>query len=317
MRRFQEVNAWFSARPRVLKIVLLVLFFITLTLIIRHHSRRENMVREASAEAFEEYKQELLKQPFNGPLLLRSGRHVYHLSRNQLLDTDVKEKELRLLMEEGLSFYRKIIAHPSWQLQPRDYFYSAYLYYQLGRTYDFGLRHTYSLRARNMALDAYEKGYRSPQLIALLANIHYESADYETALDYFESLGNSIKDPVLLLNKARALMGRRAGNDLAEAGEILSRVEQNLDSYERKNEVLKNNYRLAKIRYNLAIGEYNRAFRLIRGKQNWRNKMRYQLLYAEYLLKIGRKEQARKILEGLKEKDNYPRKIEKLLEDMN
>jgi thioredoxin-like negative regulator of GroEL len=112
-------------------------------------------------------------------------------------------------------------------------------------------------------------------------------------------------------------MARRAKDDLSEAGEILSRVEQNLDSYENKNEVLKNNYRMAKIRYNLVIGEYNRAFRLIKGKRNWRKNMKYQLLYAEYLLKTGRKSQAKRILEGLKEKDNYPRRVEKLLEDMN
>ncbi|MFP4687086.1 MAG: tetratricopeptide repeat protein [bacterium] len=317
MRRLHKIYRWFQNRPRFSKILVFVLVFVVIVIILRYQSNNERRLQAVSAETFQQQQQQLEREPFNGPLLLQTARHSYYLVRNSLLEDNAEPEELQAILEQGLGFYRRIIGHPSWQMQPRDYFYSAYLYYQLGSCYDYSLKYTYSLQARRMALAAYENGYRSPHLIALLANIHYESSDYDEAIGYFDSLGNSVKDPVLLLNKARALLARGGQDDFDRARQILSEIENSLGSYEKERPVLQDHYQRTRIRLALATGEYDLARRLILAKEDWRDNVNYQLLYAEYLLETGRKDESLTLLKKIKETGNYPPRVDNLLESFS
>ncbi|MFB6355520.1 MAG: hypothetical protein ABEJ65_03275, partial [bacterium] len=105
------------------------------------------------------------RDPFNGELLLRSARHHYRFVRKRISSQGITPT-IKKRIETALRHYRRIQAVEDWQLNRRDYFYNAYLYYYLDnyfRKRDIGTG--YMERAQDMALKSHEMGYRSAELV--------------------------------------------------------------------------------------------------------------------------------------------------------
>ncbi len=271
------------------------------------------LTMQVEANVVENYKNQLQEEPFSGELLLRTARHIYHFTRERLQSANSSRVD-RELLEAALGYYRQLDGNPDWHLQVEDYFFNAYLYYQLGRLYGPETGGAYNSRALDLALEAYENGFRSPELIALLANLYFERNEFETAVSYYETLGRT-NDPVLLLNKARALLGRDEENDLQRADNLLSAARQALQAQGIDDNRVYENLRATQVRTAIEKKDFSRAFRYIRSYEDWRVDPRFRTLYAEYLLAQNRSEEAKQILSEMAEgEEPYPEAVELLQE---
>ncbi len=295
----------FLKSKKLTRVAAVLIFVVILALGGHYYRTQPRLTMQVEANVVEGYKNQLEEDPFDGELLLRAARHIYHFTREKLQGPNRSEVD-REMIEAALGYYRRLAGNPDWHLRVKDYFFSAYLYYQLGRLYGPEVRGAYNSRSLELALKAYENGFRSPELIALLANLYFERNEFETAVSYYETLGRT-NDPVLLLNKARALLGRGEKNDLRRADNLLATARQVLEAQQAENEDIYINLRLTQIRTAIAKREFSRAFRFFQSYEDWRGDPRFRILYAEYLLAQGREEEAKRILSELAGKDEpYP-----------
>jgi len=277
--------------------------------------RRSGITRievEPSFSTLKQYQDKLKEEPYNGTVLLRSARHSYHLIRKKLTKQDVDTKKILKLIEGGLQNYRRIGSVDEWSLTPRDYFYNAYLYYQLSRLRSNSMGGVSSLnRAKKMALRAYEADYRSPELITLLGNLHYRTGEYKVALDYYDSLGKEISDPDVLFNKAWV---QRALGDFNKAVNLLRRAIQTLP--EQGPVTKKRRFELAMVRLQLDQKNYRKAMNRIRSIPGHRGDPEALTLYAQSLVGLEKKARATDILRNVIEKDGAPEHARKLLNEL-
>jgi hypothetical protein len=263
--------------------------------------------RKSPAKALDRIESKLQEHPYEPALLLESARYHYKLVRNRLQST-ARSSELQSLVRKGLSHYRRLISNPDWSLDRRDYFYAAYLYFTLGESY-------YD-RAKSLALESYQKGYRSRSLVTLLANIEYHQGsskeDYNVALNYYESLGPDVRDPVLLYNKAQTL--RQLGK-FQRAYETLERGEQFLDAYSNSEDLL-SKYRLAKVQLNVQREQFGEALSFIRTIPAEQRNLKLRTLYAQCLIEVGQVDQARSELKDVVDHPESPREAELLLNEI-
>ncbi|MGM0380380.1 MAG: hypothetical protein ACQEP7_00145 [bacterium] len=298
---------------KIVRIAGAVLVIFALVAVVNYYFNQPRLSKKVEATVVKNYKNKLQEEPFNGELLLKTARHIYYFTRNRLQ----KDSELsgrKNLVETALSCYRRLEGNPEWQLRVKDYFFSAYLYFQLGKIYSSEVRGGYNSRALELALRAYESGFRSPELIALLANLYFEKGDYETAISYYETLGQT-RDPVLLLNKARSLLGRGEKEDLKRADELLQTAHRLIEPRREANSRVFKNIQLSRIKVAIKTKRLNQAHRLLQNFADGQDKPEYQVLYARYLLARGREKEARRILSELAGGDNpYPRAVKLLRE---
>jgi tetratricopeptide (TPR) repeat protein len=249
----------------------------------------------------------LQEHPYDPALLLESARYHYELVRDRL-QSNADSSELTTLVREGLTHYRRLISNPDWSLDRRDYFYAAYLYFTLGESY-------YD-RAKSLALESYQKGYRSRSLVTLLANIEYHQAtskeDYKVALNYYESLGPDVRDPVLLYNKAQTL---RQVEEFQRAYETLERGEQFLEAYSNSEDLL-SKYRLAKVQLNVQRERFGEALSFIRTIPAEQRNLKLRTLYAQCLIEVGQVDRARAELKDVVDQPGSPREAELLLNEI-
>lgn len=300
---FKRVTEFLIGHKAILAGLVLVAVFG----LIYYHSRNRELSLQANSEVLASYQKKLEKNPYDGNLLLRAARHHYYVIRNQLQENR-PVSEVKPLIRRSLALYRRLNVRSQWELQQRDFFIGAYLYYKLGEDY--------YPRARELALKSYNQGGRSPELIALLANIHYSLGKHETALKYFETLGSNLRDPVLIFNKARCLWALGGEENLNRARKLLKNGYQLLESGGYDSPEISKNYRLARARVELDLQDYSRAKKIVQKKPNWREDPEFLTLYAEILLGQGQREQARDILEPVVAADATPRQAELLLEKL-
>ncbi len=286
------------------KVVILGLILLIVFLIFYYHSEMREISVEANAEVLSDYQKQLEKNPYDGNLLLRAARHHYYVVRNRLKEKGNKAG-VRELLVKGLSLYRRLGTKEEWQLQPRDYFINAYLYYKLGTPY--------LSRAREMALKSYRAGERSAELMALLANIHYSLGKYKVALKYFNVLGTEFRDPVLIFNKARCLWALGETSKIQRARQLLQKGLRLVHSNQYENGGIEKNYQLALARVELDLKNYRRAREIIKEYSQWRDDTEFMTLFAEILVAQGNKEKARKVLESVLSRREPPVQAELLL----
>ncbi len=280
--------------------------FAAVTYFVQFRSASIRAARYSNQSVLQDYRKQLQDRPFDGSLLLRSARHHYHYVRHRRVRNRRRPAELRTTIEHALRQYRRIEADDEWNLEPKDFFYNAYLYYQLGPAYND--------RARETALKAYELGYRSPELTALLGNVHYRSGDYEVALNYYRSLGENPRDPVIVYNKARTL---RALQRLGEAEELFQRGKELFDSGGWTERELGRRFQMSLI--SLALDRKNFLTAQERIKEfppRYRN-ARVRVLYARSLIGLGHTSRARAELEEITNGEDYPREAKELLERLS
>ncbi len=264
---------------------------------------------EKPARVIDRLERTLRKDPYEPAVLLESARSHYEMVRNSLRENGKPPEELHSIMREGLSQYRRLIANSQWNLDRRDFFYAAYLYFKLGRPY-------YD-RARSLALKSYQQGYRSRPLITLLANIEYQQAnskkDYKVALNYYDSLGPNLMDPVLLYNKAQTL---RQLEKFDRASKILKRGRRFLESYS-SGDNLRSKYRVARVRLNVQQGQFEGALSFIRSIPSGKRSLKLRTLFARCLVETGRINRARTELRELVDQPESPSEAERLLNDIS
>lgn len=253
------------------------------------------------------FEKDLREDPYDSATLLEAARYHYRSVR-EALQSGRSPRELGGRINQGLRYYRRLIVNPAWELDRRDYFYASYLYYKMGSSY-------YD-RAKALALESYNQGYRSRSLITLLANLHYHRAssedDYRVALNYYESLGKNVRDPVLLYNKARALMEL---GDLDRSREVLERGEQFLDSYPEKDRLL-SRYRIAKVDLSIRAGNYSEALSFIETIPGEERSLKLRTQYARCLIELNRTDRARSELEEIVKHSQSPQEAEALLQEL-
>lgn len=293
----------------IFKYIGIIVLLLLLLVGIRYHSRQVKVGKEVEARVLEDYNNRIKQEPFNGELLLQASRHIYHFTRERLQEGDV-EAVNQDLIERALGYYRRLVETPVWELEVKDYFFNAYLYYQLGQLYSSEVRGAYNSRALDLALEAYENDFRSPELVALLGNLYYEDQDYETAINYYEMLGET-RDPVLLLNNSRALLARKNTGDPDRAEKLLEVALRSIETRGEYSPRLYRNIQATRIRVSIKQENFGRAFRIFKSLDNWRESDRFQTLYAEYLIAQGRDDEARDILKHLANReDPYQRAVE-------
>lgn len=260
-----------------------------------------------SEQVLEEYHSELRENPYDARTMLEAARYHYRTVKKRKQKSR-SDQTVEPLIKEGLEYYRRLISNPNWELSRKDYFYSAYFYYQLGPRY-------YE-RSRALALRAYDNGFRSRGLITLLANIHYHLAesedDYEVALKYYDSLRTDVKDPVVLYNKS---MTYKALGEIEKAKEILKKGENFIDVFQNQ-ETLSTKYRLAKVQLNLERGRYREALQYIRTIPEKERSLELRTLLARCLIELNRTKQAKAELQDVVKKKGSPREAELLLRDI-
>lgn len=250
--------------------------------------------------------QRIDRDPYNPSLLLEAGRHSYHLARRKYREQGGVPS--RKLLLTGLKYYRRLMSNEEWHLQPKDYFYAGYLYHKLGDHY-LG-------RAKDLALEAYHKDYRSRELIALLATVQFQAAssreDYQVALNYYRSLGSDLRDPVLLYNKALTLKNL---DKPKEALELLSRGKRYIKAVDNPG-VLRRQYQLARARIHIDQGRFRSALGIIEEVPVSRRDVHLKTLYARCLIELERTNRARSLLKEIVSRPDSPDKAKILLKNI-
>lgn len=265
-------------------------------------------VSNVTARTLDKYQEKLQEKPLDSTLLLQTARHHYHYVRNRLKDGGNEDSQ-RPEIKRALQYYRRILSSDDLNVSAKDYFYISYLYYQLGQEYNS--------RALDMALKAYDKGYRSSELVALLANLQFLEAetkdDYQSALNYYQTLGDALNDPILIYNKAltlKALGEHNRATDLFERGEkFVSRS----NSYN----YLFDQFRLATIRLALEQKQFDQCIKLFQNTPTEHTTLRMRTVYSRCLLQRGEKKLARMELERIVKQSDAPQRAKILLRQLN
>lgn len=293
---------WISSRFRkwlVLVLVLVVAGGSAGVLVYRYGETRSPVVRDRTV--LKDYRRRLQSDPLTPNLLLRSARSHYGYVRYRLRQDRDELSSVKPFVERGLAHYRRLLATAPSYMNRRDYFYVAYLYHQLGRRYDG--------RAQAMALEAYDSGYRTPELITLLANLHFRGGEHEVALNFYRSLGENLRDPVLVYNKAMALRA------LGEHDRARAMLEDRLSRGDLSaSEPVGRRYRRALVRLELDRERYRRALRMIEDFPDSDQDLKLRTLRARALMGLGETERARGELEAVVEHQSSPRRARDLLE---
>lgn len=254
-----------------------------------------------------DFRDQLRENPYDSATLLEAARYHYRTVRDAL-QSGRSPDELEDRITQGLRYYRRLVVNPDWSLNRRDYFYASYLYYKMGSSY-------YD-RAKSLALESYNEGYRSRPLITLLANLHYHQAesddDYRVALNYYESLGSDVRDPVLLFNKARTLMEI---GELERSRDVLERGEKFLETYPREGRLL-SRYRLAKVHLRIREGNYSEALSFIETVPENERSLELRTQYARCLIELNRTDRARSELKEVVQQSGSPQEAEVLLREL-
>lgn len=247
------------------------------------------------------------KNPYDSSTLLETSRYIYRTVRKRL-QAGRPAESLQPLIRKGLRYYRRIVSNPEWKLDRKDYFYMGFLYYKFGPMY-------YD-RARAMALKSYHRGYRSRPLLTLLANVHYHQADskkdLQVALNFYNSLGSGLRDPVLLYNKAEVL---RALGETSKALKLLKRGEKYFETYPEKQKLF-SRYRLSTVQLRIEEGNYRKALDYIKSIPENKRSLKLKTLFAQCLIELGHTSRARTELSDVVKHNESPRKAEKLLGDL-
>jgi tetratricopeptide (TPR) repeat protein len=300
-----------SYRKQILGVTI-VMVAILLTLFLYQRSRVGGPDGQVSASVLEEYVRQIRNAPYDGALLLRSARHHFYLVRQQLNQSGVRSSDLREVIERGLEHYRRIEAAEEWSLTRSDYFYNAYLYYQLAQSFrDNSRRFAYVNRAKDMALRSYERGHRSPELITLLGNLHYQTGEYDVALDYYATLGSDVNDPQILFNKAWV---HRSQGNYDRATRLITRAIERLPG--DTDEARRRRFELARVRILVDKGEYRNAINRLQSMPDYQESPRAQTLYASALIELGFRPEARRILEEVVNGEGTPDMARRLLDNL-
>lgn len=300
-----------SNRKSILATVVVV-FFTLLTLYFYQRSHVSGPNGEVEASVLDGYVNQLRQNPYDGSVLLRSARHHYFYVRQQL-NNEQDGLNHRAMIERGLEHYLRILSVDDWTLSRRDYFYCSYLYYQLAQTFgDPSRRMAYLNRSKEMALQSYEHGYRSPELITLLGNLHYHTGEYDVALDYYTTLGDDVQDPEILFNKGWV---HRAEGDYDRALELIERAVNRLP--EGTSSPRRHRYRLAAVRVQIDRGEYRNAINRLQSMPDYNENPRALTLYANALIELGFEPEARRTLERVLNQDGAPEQARRLLNQIN
>lgn len=258
-------------------------------------------------EVIAEYRNQLEKNPYDSSILLESARFHYRTIRDRLQSGESRGA-LRDLARQGLRYYRRLIVNPDWSLDRRDYFYASYLYYVMGSSY-------YE-RSQALALKSYNLGYRSRPLVTVLANLHYYQGetedDYQVALNYYESLGSDVRDPVVLYNMAQTL---RELGQIDRGQEVLKKGEKYLEAYSNQGKLL-SRYRVAKVQLHIAKENYREALSFIETLPEDQRSLELRTLYARCLIAVGDRNRARSELKEIVEHQESPQEAEVLLRDL-
>lgn len=262
-------------------------------------------------EAFRQLQGELADDPYDGPLLLRTARHGVEMIRHHRRDPEMNLEDPRGVLLTSLEAYRRLDSSPRWNFSARDQFNAAYLYHQLGQLDpDFN----YLPRARDIALQSYERGYRSEELTTLLGNLHVELGEHERALDFYRSLGTSVNDPVILFNKAWT--HRSLGNP-ERANELLVRVYDMVQEQPDRYGELLWNVREASLALRLDQENHEQVLAVLRDHPEWLERPSMQVLKARALIQGGRTDHARQQLEELIDVEPVARTARLLLENLD
>ena len=294
---------------KVFLFIIGIVVFIFLVQFFYRESRLPGLRNDLNASVLENYHEQLEQNPFDAELLLRSARHHYYVTRNLLNQQSGDTEFPRSLIEQGLQNYRRLEALEGDVLSREDYFFNAYLYYQLGQNPgERGQGTPYLKRARDMALQSYERGYRSEELITLLGNLHFAFGEYQVALDYYRSLGEHGGGPQVMFNRAWA---HRARGNFEQAEQLLR---QAMDALPRGDGARWQRFQLAYARLNIDREQFRDALDRIQKIPDYQNNPRARTLYARSLVGLGMDEEAREILEEVISKPDAPREARRLLE---
>jgi len=294
---------------RVFGIIIGIGLFILLVQFFYQESRLPGLRNDLDASVLENYRKKLDQKPYDSELLLQSARHHYYVVRNLLNDQSQSADVPRTLIKRGLQNYRRLEALEEDVLSREDYFFNAYLYYQLGQNLgERGVGTPYVKRARDMALRSYERGYRSEELITLLGNLHFAFGEYDVALDYYRSLGEHGADPQVLFN--RAWVHRTRGN-FDQAEQLLR---QAIDTLPGDGGARWQRFQIAYARLNIDREQYRDALDRIQEIPDYQNNMLARTLYARSLIGLGMEDEAREILEEINSGPDPPREARRLLE---
>lgn len=257
------------------------------------------LVRDSSV--LEQLEERLRHDPLNRSLLLRAARSYYGYVRYRLRQNDAKRSAVRPFLERGLGLYRRLLVGDRTDLHRRDFFYLGYLYHQFGNQYHE--------RALTMALRAYNEGFRSPELITLLANLHYRKGNYDVALNFYRSLGPNLNDPVLVYNKAMTL--RALGRNDRARGLLRRHLQrENLsltDSLGRR-------YTRALVGLEMDRGRYRRALNMINNTPAGARDLQLRTMRARCLMELGQTARARGELEEVVKHSASPEKARDMLD---
>lgn len=272
--------------------------------------------RSLSRESLKKYQNQINDNPRDPALLLEAARYHFHFIRNEFKDPVSFDEDIEALITRGLGYYRRIISGDDWSLNRSDYFNIAYLYFQLARLKKTGgtpLSNQYLNRAKVYALKAHDKGFRNPELNALLGNIYFEigvdQENYRIALNYYESLGEQIRDPVMLLNKTRTLL---ALNEYKKAKKIINRL-----SGTSLPDKLQKEFRVVSVELSLQRGNYQKTLDQIRNIPKDLRGKKLTSYMARSLMNLGQYKEAERILERWRSRGGKTKKIDELLEALD
>jgi tetratricopeptide (TPR) repeat protein len=298
--------SWFKHHAYKLLLLVLILGVSLFLLIPGTYSSYFGSKRDPET-VLREYRDRLEKHPYDSTTLLEAARFHYRTIRDRLQAGEPRES-LNDLAREGLRHYRRLIGNPDWKLQRRDYFYASYLYYVMGSSY-------YE-RAQALALKSYNEGYRSRPLVTVLANLHYYQAesedDYRVALNYYESLGSNVRDPVVLYNKAQTL---RELGEIERGRKVLQKGEKYLEAYSDQGKLL-SRYRVAKVQLSIAEKKFREALSFIETLPEKQRSLQLRTLYARCLIAVGDRNRARSELKEIVQYQESPQEAEILLRDL-
>jgi len=299
------MGSWISSRSRkrvaATGLVLVSLLSAGL-LVYRYGDGAPPEVRDRAV--LEDLRERLRHEPFDPGLLLRSARSHYGYVRYRLRREDAGVESVRPLIERGLAHYRRLLAAATSYLHRRDYFYAAYLYHQLGVPYDD--------RAQTMALKAYDGGYRTPELITLLANLHYRSGEYDVALNFYRSLGTNLRDPVLVYNKAMTLRA------MGESGRARTLLRERMNRSDLSlSDALGRRYYRALVRLEIDRENPRRALAMIDELPASDRDLQLRTLRARALIQMGELSRARGELESVVKHASPPRRARALLRELS
>lgn len=296
---------------RIVIIVVGISLFVMLSFFFYSKNQIPGLRNDVDAAVLKNYRQKLKQNPYDSELLLRSARHHYYLVRDRLINGSDSSFSAPKFIKQALQNYRRVETIQPGSLSRKDYFFNAYLYYQLSRLLSgHGASEAYLKRARTMALKSHELGYRSRELTALLGNLHYETGEYKVALDYYRSLGEQTSDPQVLFN--RAWIHRETG-DLKRAQQLMKRAIQSLSPDDHQKQI---EFQLALARIEIDRERYQSAIERIQSLPDYQNNSHARTVYARALIGLGMDREAQQILEELKSNPDAPREVRQLLDTL-